>query len=371
LLLNPFRYTSPLRSADELIDRDGEVDKLLTWAREGTNTRLVAPRRYGKTSLLKRALAEAEQVGGWITVYLDFFGVLTIADVTGRIDDAYAEHLTGTLAAWFQGLRRAMKPNLRVGVPGSLGAGVDLSHDISLLERLDLPSKVAARSGQRVLVVFDEFQQVLSVGDNIDAVIRSRIQHHDRVSYVFAGSQVGMLNDLFTDPQRAFYAQARPLDIGPLPAPDVAEYVDAAFEATGKHVGSALGLLLDVAAGHPQRTMFLAHHIWEATPEGATADETTFAAAYDLAMTEEKDAFSAVWNGFSLNERRVVARVADNSEKLYTRSSTLAIPRSSVSDTARVLVHNAVIVPDDVALSGYRLVDPLLAAWIRAGRRPD
>ncbi len=47
-------------------------------------------------------------------------------------------------------------------------------------------------------------------------------------------------------------------------------------------------------------------------------------------MTEEEDAFSAVWSGFSLNERRVVARVAGKAEKVHTRSSPLAIHRSSV-----------------------------------------
>lgn len=91
-------------------------------------------------------------MGRWVTVYIDFFGVLSITDVTGRIDDAYAEHLTGTLGAWFLGLRRSLKPDTRLGVRGaSVGATADLSQDNSLLQPLGLPFKVAARSRLRVL----------------------------------------------------------------------------------------------------------------------------------------------------------------------------------------------------------------------------
>jgi uncharacterized protein len=366
---NPFQYTKPVSAAIDLIDREDEAAKLLTWAREQTNVRLVAPRRFGKTSLLKRVLADASELGGWVTVYVDFFGVLSVPDVAHRIETAYATHLTGSLGAWFQAVRRGLRPNIRLGTPlASIGTEFDLTNDDGLLERLDLPAKVAKRSGGRVLVVFDEFQEVLAAGSNIDAVIRSRIQHHSDVSYVFAGSQVGMLNELFTDPARAFYAQARPLEIGPLPFDEIATYVDGVFVATGKQIANAVGPLLDVAQGHPQRTMLLAHHLWEGTAAGGTADEVTFAEAYDRAMAEEEDAFRAAWEALSLNERRVATRIALGVETLYTRNPATPMPRSSVSTAVGSLRYAAMVADDRGTVTGLRLVDPLFSAWIRAGR---
>ena len=99
----------------------------------------------------------------------------------------------------------------------------------------------------------------------MDAVIRSEIQHHgDAASYVFAGSHVGMMRELFADRRRAFYGQAAPVQLAPLPPNEVAESIAARFAATGRDPGSALGPLLALAQGHPQRTMLFAHALWEA-----------------------------------------------------------------------------------------------------------
>ena len=108
--MNPFRYSEPVPAA-ELIDRDAEIARLVATAVSGNNSRLLAPRRYGKTSLLNR-LGEALAKEGWNAVYVDFFGVLTLADVSARVERAYATQLEGKVAAWFAGFRRRLRPSL-------------------------------------------------------------------------------------------------------------------------------------------------------------------------------------------------------------------------------------------------------------------
>src|SRR6266702_4404479 len=109
---NPFRFAAPV-GLDDLIGRDAESEALVRTAREGNNSRLVAPRRFGKTSLLRRVLGEiAAGEEAWNAVYVDLFGVLTYADVSERVERAYRRSLTGPLAKWFEGLRRAMRPTI-------------------------------------------------------------------------------------------------------------------------------------------------------------------------------------------------------------------------------------------------------------------
>jgi hypothetical protein len=123
---NPFRYSEPV-PIDELIARDAEAAILLERASEGNNSRLVAPRRFGKTSLLRRALHDAQREG-WAAVYVDFFGVLTLDDIAQRIERAYAEQLPGRLAFWFSGVRRMLRPTVRAGggpIPGAVEVTVD------------------------------------------------------------------------------------------------------------------------------------------------------------------------------------------------------------------------------------------------------
>ncbi len=368
---NPFRYSEPV-PPEELLDRDEEARALLERAVGGNNSRLVAPRRYGKTSLLSRVAADARREG-WAAIYVDFFGVLTLDDIAQRIERAYAAELQGRLATWFAGIRRLLRPTLQVG-GGPLPAGVEVTVDPQaeppLVERLALPARLYEKHGTRTLVIFDEFQDILAAKERADAVIRSEIQHHgDAASYVFAGSQVGMMRELFADRRRAFYGQAGPVDLPPLRSDDVAEHLSAHFEATGRRLGTALEPLLDTAAGHPQRTMLLAHVLWELTPEGEEATEDTWLSAFDRVMHEARDELRAAWSALPTSQRRVLAGVAEGREGIYAAGRRHGGSRGgAVVRAIEALVDRGEVAEDSSTATGLRVVDPLLASWVREGR---
>ena len=372
--MNPFEYTSPV-SADDLIDRDSENSTLMERAADGHNSRLVAPRRYGKTSLLNRVRDELDKQG-FACVYVNFFGVLTAGDVAQRIELAYSRQLTGRLAAWFSAVRRSLSPSMGahagVGVAGvNAQVTLDAAGQQSVLERLALPRRLHERHGTRCLVVFDEFQDVLTAADQMDAVIRSEIEHHgDAASYIFAGSHVGMMRELFISQRRAFYGQAGSVDLAPLEPADVAEYLYDRFAAGNRRLGGGLDGLLDVGAGHPQRTMLLAHFLWEQTPTGEVADEEAFARAVDHVMSSEvADELRAIWTKAPAGQKRVLAAVADDVGGLYAATTQERVGGSrgaALQHAARALVDTGDLVKDDRTHTGYRLVDPLLARWVRA-----
>ena len=247
---------------------------------------------------------------------------------------------------------------------------VDPQAEPPLLDRLALPRRLYERNGMRTLVVFDEFQDVLAVKERVDAVIRSEIQHHgDAASYVFAGSHVGMMRELFADRRRAFYGQAAPVELPPLPPEDVAEYLAARFEQNGRDVGEPLEPLLDLGAGHPQRTMLLAHALFERTPSGRAATDEAWQAAYEGAMHQVRDELRAIWSALPTSQRRVLTAVAENVSPLYAAGRSHGGSRGgAVQGALRVLEDRGEITPDRGSRTGYRLTDPLLAAWIREGR---
>ena len=365
--MNPFRYSEPV-PVEDLINRDAEAKELLERADEGNNSRLVAPRRFGKTSLLRRVIHDADKEG-WATVYVDFFGVLTAADVAQRIERAYAEQLQGRLATWFAGARRMLRPTFRAG-GGPLPAGVEITVDAQaeppLLDRLALPLRLHERHGTRTLVIFDEFQDVLAAGERIDAVIRSEIQHHgDAAGYIFAGSHVGMMRQLFADRRRAFYGQAAPVELPPLPPEEVADYIATRFQRTKRDIGQALEPLLELAQGHPQRTMLLAHTVWELTPAGKTATEETWLTARERAMHQVRDELRTVWTGLPTSQRRALTAIAENTTPLYAAGRRHGGSRGgAISSAITALEDRGEITEDPTTRTGFRLTDPLLAAWI-------
>jgi uncharacterized protein len=365
--INPFNYSDPVEGGD-LVGRRPELGQLIDIAWSGNNARLSAPRRYGKTSLLQATLAEAD-AQGFVVVYVDFFGVLTLDDIADRIEAAYLQGLKGPIAKWFNMWRRTLGPITRFG-GGAIPAQLELSLGRSepILQRLNLPLKIHEHHGKRSLIAFDEFQDVMQA-NGADAVIRSAIQHHGRAaSYIFAGSHVHMMAELFGDTRRAFYAQARPIALPALPSAELGAYIDARFTSTGKEVGEGLGHLLDAAQGHPQRAMLLAHLLWERTPAGGTATPEGWFDAYTEVLASARDGNRAGWDRLPTPARRVITVIAAGQVGVFSRSS--GITRGAT--TARAvssLLDRGEIIEDQATVSGYRVVDPLFAEWIRAGRK--
>ncbi|HZE05464.1 MAG TPA: hypothetical protein VE127_09585, partial [Solirubrobacteraceae bacterium] len=99
----PFPFEGPV-PPELLIDRSSELALLARRAGDRVNVRLVAPRRYGKTSLLL-AHARSLQGSGWRSAHVDFSRVTDLADAARRLAAAYAgldsnwmrSHLTGLL----------------------------------------------------------------------------------------------------------------------------------------------------------------------------------------------------------------------------------------------------------------------------------
>src|SRR3954447_16258453 len=371
--LNPFVFNRPL-DPEQLIDRDDEAKRLLQLAEGGHASRLSAPRRYGKTSLLRRVGRDAE-FAGLNYVEVDFYGALSVTDAVGRMEEAYARLRTPLRRAAIAAID-TLRPKL------SIGAG-PLRVETQTLPRpqankvlaglLDLPLLLFERNGMRTLIAFDEFQELLSIGEGIDGLFRSHIQRHgDAASYIFAGSQPGLMHQLFGLHERPFFGQARVFRLAPLADADLIEYVGRRFEETGREAMPALLALLEMAKGHPQRAMLLAHHLWEQTPRGGEATAEIWAEVLDLVFEEHSEALEAAWDAMGGNEQGVMAALSLSSESLFNQRT---LGRFNLSKGA------AQHARDKLAQMGHlhqldrewQLVDPLLAAWIarlegRSGR---
>lgn len=365
--MNPFVYSRPL-APEDLVNRGEKVETLLDLAIGGHNTRLSAPRRYGKTSLIGKLFADARARDALTTVYVNFVGVLSVEDVVLRIERGYRE-LRGPLRNWLDGVLRTLRPSVEApGVGVTITPSLESATGRQLLSLLDLPRRVQERTGRRCLVAYDEFQEVLVTTPPVDGAMRSVIeQHGEHAAYLFAGSHPGLMRSLFSDRQRPFYGQARPVELRPLDAADLAEHVSRLFAETGRDPGEALGPLLDTSGGHPQRAMLLAHYLWEATSAGEPADESTLQTALGHAYAEVADLLTQTWTGLDPSERRVLTLVASGG----SLSSQVALAAAGLARTTardardRLVAAGHVEVVDD----RLRIVDPLLARWVAGGRQ--
>ncbi|MCW2957411.1 MAG: hypothetical protein JWP18_214 [Solirubrobacterales bacterium] len=368
--MNPFHYQGPVEPGD-LIDRAAELHALQRAAADRVDIRLAAPRRFGKSSLLEAHMAAMRAVGHR-AVRVDFYGVATITDVAARVMTAYRrlpadpgrllDRLTQQLGLTVgpAGLTVQLGPR-----PGG-GLGADQARQI-LLEVLDLPGRLHAADQGLTVVCFDEFQDLLTADDRLDGLVRSVIQHHGRAAaYVYAGSRPSLMREMFSDHERPFYAQARPLTLPVLPAGETVADLEAVFTAHDLSPGPALLQIVALAAGHPQRTMLLAHLLFGLLDDGTPPDDDgrLAAEALRLALEETADVHQAVWESLDRAGRAVVVALADGLAPTGQRTAREhAITRSSMQRALeRLATDEQHVVRDD---QGARLLDPLFAEWLR------
>lgn len=364
---SPFVYEEPVGPGD-LVDRRDELRTLRDRAGDGRNSRLEGPRRFGKTSLLRAALAAAGRDGA-IAIEVNFLGCVTAADVAERIERAYAAQLDSRLRRWFDGLVRTLRPTI-AAAPGGVGVRArPQAGSPGLLDRLALPRRVHERTGRPCVIGFDEFQEVVRLDPALPGIFRSELEtHRDAAAYLFSGSHPGLMRELFSDRRHAFFAQAAPIDVGPLPPDALADHLTAGFAATRRDPGEVLGPLLDAAEGHPQRAMLLAHHLYERTPPGAAAGVETWQDALAAARREARGEIQVLWEASSALERRVLKTIAHRDVALASREATVrfGLAKSGATQLAvQRLAREGHLVADSTMRSGWRIVDPFVAAWLR------
>ena len=186
-------------------------------SRTGITCSLAGPRRIGKTSLILEVLRRLRRKGA-LTAYVDCLGATDVRGLGERLVDALLENVSGVERSFEQAkaIAAGMRPTVKVRYE-HVELALDLAREKNAQRffdgALELPRALAARTGKRVVVVFDEFQAAGRLGPRVFDVMRARFQAQRGVAYAFLGSEEGILEELFSEKGRAFYRFAVPIDL--------------------------------------------------------------------------------------------------------------------------------------------------------------
>ena len=239
---NPFNYLQ-FATGDQFYDRREIRKDLLSRFLSGqSNVVLYGPRRYGKSSLVGELVGDLEKAGvPCVTLdvvkvpSIDMFVSIYATKVYRRLAPVKFEFKKlGTFL-------KSLRPKMTLDQTGAAGLSFDLSDapigPEALTEVLDLPQKLLAGK-DRAVVVFDEFQEVkdLLPNDGFERVMRSAIQSHRNVSYIFLGSRYHILRRMFTDHNRPFYKSAVTILLDKPPVEESIRFVVDCFASAGKSI---------------------------------------------------------------------------------------------------------------------------------------
>ncbi len=373
---NPFHFGSFV--VEEFADREAELAEVTADMRNGQDLVIFAPRRLGKSSLVLKAAANLRRKKGLIA-YLNLMTTPNKARFAERLANTiYADiaapkaRLKDKALAMFQGLRIAPTVSIdpvdgRIGFSFGVGhAEADLDHTIEML--LELPAKIAAERDQRVVLVLDEFQEIVDLDPNFPKLLRSVFQAQPDVSHVYLGSKRHVMRDLFSNANEPFWRSAKQMEIGLIPPALFAPFIRRRFAEANKELSEELcDRLLAITRGHPYATQELCYSLWEQTPFDARAEGSLLDRALGLVLQSEHAHFSLVWDGLAAGQRVLLEALAREPGRPlageYRTRHRLAGP-SSVQGALAALTDRELVErePD----GGYRVMEPFLTEWLAA-----
>jgi len=179
-------------SGDNFTDREKETARLLSNFTYGVNTVLISPRRWGKTSLVKKVckLVQSDKLK---IVYLDIFSCRT----NREFYDAFASAVLKQTSSKFDEIIE----NAKIFLPRMSPKSDDID------EILQLPEKIAQKKGVRIVICIDEFQQIAEFKDSktFQKRLRTIWQLQQSVFYCLFGSKKHLMNELFEKKSLPFY----------------------------------------------------------------------------------------------------------------------------------------------------------------------
>lgn len=375
---NPFVY-GEIVAAGAFADRDEEFHRLTTDLRAGQKVFLISPRRYGKSSLIRRTL-DALAKERVLTVSV------TVAGSSSYVGflEAYAQALLAAdtpvsrLRAWAGELMRTMRPEVLVDASGPGTGAVSLSfpavrstRDVERLaaEVFALPGRIAAARKRSMAIALDEFQTIASFdgGTAVEEALRAAVQHQREVGYVFAGSEPSLMERMISS-RRPFYKAGPVMRLQKIDPDEFAEWLDARFTRTGLRAEAGLGAaLVDLADNVPYDVQRLAHETWDDVRAAGrkTVGLDDLHTTLTRMMRQQATVFEEQWQRLTLAQRGVLrALVLEQGQELLSagvRQRHRLAGASSVQSSIAALVREDIVMRDG---PHYLLTDSLYREWI-------
>jgi hypothetical protein len=372
---NPFLYGA-LALDDAFTDREVELAELRSDLLNGQDVVILAPRRYGKTSLVWRVQQELLKKRV-LVAQVDLMTTPTKERLAEKLAKTIHDDIASTLyrardaaLGVFRGLRVTPRVTLDPD-DASVSFGFDVGHragdlDATLERLLELPGELGAARKRRVVLVLDEFQEVTDIDSQLPKLMRSVFQRQPEVAHVYLGSKRHMLRRIFSDSNEPFWRSAKQTELGVIPPALFAPYIAARFAATAKSIfEEAIDRVLELTHGHPYATQELCYFVWEETSTRKRASLPEVERGLTGALHSEHAHFSLLWDAAASGQRLLLQALAAEPGRPYTAAYRRehGLPAATNVQKAMAALRRRELVVSD-ADGTVRISEPFFAEWI-------
>lgn len=368
--MNPFTYGQVVSGKDFCIRP--ELEKVLQKHIEANqNVHVTGERRTGKTSLILETASRLKIS----MIHTDMFQVKSAYDIYSRMLDGIVTRNSsgGFLKKLMQAittLRPTMSYDQFTGTPSiSIAASQSVMPE-SIAGLLDfINSKFTAG---KLIIFFDEFQDVteLKNKNEILAMMRSKIQMHSDIAYVYAGSIRSRMDDIFYSPDSPFYKSAIPVKVENINKLTFSNYIIERFKSGGRSIsGECIQSIFNLTNENPGDVQEFCNALWDITDAKTIVTLDHIHKALEEIFSREKPYYESIVNIVSDNQLRCLRGLAEFNGKLvyskgFLESTGIGQPASVTRALKRMMSLKVVY-----SYSGqYKFASPFFRLWLLRGR---
>jgi len=374
---NPFEYGGVV-SGEAFCNRERETADLVRAMENAQKLFVFSERRYGKTSLVRAALGKLPRKG-YLSAYVDLWPTDSEAAFATAVAKAITESLETSVNKLLETAKKffgRLSPSVTVNEEGKPTLAFGLAREAPvgpvLEEVLETPARIASKGGPQVVVVFDEFQQVLEYGtDLVERKLRSVMQHHRQVAYLFLGSRKHLIQKMVLDRNRPLYRAGGHYPLGPIAEVHWQPFIRQRFAGAGKGIGQDhIHELCDLTQGHPFYTQHLCHVLWELCEPKTQVNAEMLRSAVKLLLDRESYAYTALWESLTLSQKRFLKGLAAEVSrvKVFASDFLSRYGLGSASNAQRAV--QALLAKDiiDRDNGSFLITDRFFRLWIQSAQ---
>ncbi len=238
---NYFEVGKPVTD-DKFIGRLKELEQLDFFIKQNQSLVLIAPRRYGKTSLVKKFLVNLDST--YFRIQIDLMRYITTRDLANAIIEKCYENIKykkaindmqNGLLSFSKKLSSLVKINtglLEIDGFEKFFINEDIDENEYLLYAFEFIEKISKANNQKAVIFIDEFGEIAKHNKDNSFLkqLRATIQHQTNTTYIFAGSQPTLMNHIFLDKNEPFFKFAIIMQIGKLNELNFISYCNNIFQ---------------------------------------------------------------------------------------------------------------------------------------------
>lgn len=367
---SPFHFGKVIFK-DGFLDREKYIEHLSSNLQSGINTMLISPRRWGKSSLVRKVadLANSENQNV-VFCFIDMYNVRT----EKQFYQEFAKELIKTTSTkwqeWLENAKTLLKnlaPRFSFGVNPELDFNINLELkdiEISANQILELPELISKKRNIRIVVCLDEFQNVSFFDESLafQKKLRSVWQLHQTATYCIYGSKRHIITDMFESQSMPFYKFGETIFLDKIDTKYWHPYITGNFEKTGKNISKKLAQkIVSLVENHPYYVQLLSHNVWLHTETKCT--EKTINTAIDNLLYQNSILYQKDIDNLTNPQINFLKAIIDGVEQFSSKDN---LNKYDLGTSGNILrIKNALESKEIIDLWGSKIefIDPVFKLW--------